>query len=259
MISLDATGGNGGSVEESAVSVPDSVTSGAETLDQLSSQDREWVEGSLALLDSFFSAGQETRDGFERVLKEHLRTPITVNTHSDLFAAMAVVTGEGVADALLTVLSRGAAEKDLFESFVNSLQADQRYWMRLMMALFGQQVREVWVVGGEDPNNWRSSTQGIFFSLYAQGWWIKYEILKYSGEKVILEGSPKSFLNLVTNLLDMLLDVPADIETEPPALDPLKVLGVVDKCNTLREWWVAAATVETDNTEEADLPLDVLS
>lgn len=175
---------------------------------QLPDEKLAWLDSFVPSLKSFLDQEPKQRESVERILDQYLIGPPNVDTLNRLVSATKLVMGDSAAECLLTGLARGFDDPEFFEKFVNRLDDETRAWVRLLMALYGNRLRENWMIGGEQPEDWRGINQEINYGLYSDRWLIKLDILKYSGDKAHLEMQPGSLANLVATLLSTLQELP---------------------------------------------------
>jgi hypothetical protein len=65
---------------------------------------------------------------------------------------------------------------------------------------FATDFHAAWVVYGEIPNNWRTVNREIYIDVTRGRPFIKLMLTKFNGEKVVVEGTGDSILNLVAYL-----------------------------------------------------------
>lgn len=74
-------------------------------------------------------------------------------------------------------------------------------FIRNVLGLFGAELRDAFDVYQQLPNDWRVFFRDVYQDPINNTDFIRIRLQKYSGETVILEGGPDSFLTLARNLL----------------------------------------------------------
>jgi hypothetical protein len=216
------------------VPVPDSTLDalppGAVTIPEPPDTKLQWLDTTVPSLKAFLAQEPNAHAGIERILEEYLKVPPTTDTSAKLLSAMQLYLGES-ADFLLTILVRGAEDRELFEIFVSRLEERDRSWARLLGAVYGDKTRDVWIVGGELPDDWKEVNQEVNLSLYVNKCLIITEIVKYNGEKFRLETRPGSLANLVASLLSPLLQLDPDAARD--SLEPAKLHEIAEISKSL--------------------------
>lgn len=196
-----------------------------------SDEDVQWLDGSVPLLKSFLAQEPNAHDGIERIFDEHLKASPNADTIGSLLSAMQLYAGETAGDLLLTILMRGADDRKVFDFFIDKLEAVDRSWARLLLAVYGKRVRDAWLVGGELPDDWMTLNQEVTYNQYAKKWLIKTNIVKYGGASFLIESRPGSYVNLIGSLLGTLLDLDPDALRD--SLDVAKLTDVTSSCRSL--------------------------
>ncbi len=66
-------------------------------------------------------------------------------------------------------------------------------------------MKEAAAIGGEDPAGWRTVNREVYYEALADRWVVRFEIVKYDGERVTLNERPTTLLSLANAVLDTLI------------------------------------------------------
>jgi hypothetical protein len=74
-------------------------------------------------------------------------------------------------------------------------------FVRSIMGRFGPELRLGYDVWRRLPDDWRTFFRDVYHDQLLNQPFLRVRLLKYSGEEVLIEGSPNSFLTLTKNLI----------------------------------------------------------
>ncbi len=188
----------------------------------------QWLDGGMPLLKSFFAQEPNAHEDIQRILDEYLKAAPGEDTINQLVSSMQRYAGDAEGDFLVTILRRGMDDRKVFDYFVDKLEATDRSWARLMLALYGTRARDAWQVAGELPDDWMTLEQQVTYNAHAQKWMIKIRIMKYNGTTFFIEGRPGSYLTLIGLLLGTLRDL--EPEAIRDSFDETRVTEVTSTC-----------------------------
>ena len=194
-----------------------------------------WFEKNLPALKDALTQIPGAQQGVEKILSSYLQAAITADTSDGLLLAMQCYLGDGPADLLLTLLTRGIDDRALFQQVADRLEPSDRPWAQLLLGVYGRRVRDAWVVGGELPDDWMTLNHEVNYSLYAENWLVRTTVIKYSGASFTVESRPGAYVNLVGAMSKVLTDLP---DPGKASLPLPKLKEILDQWNELT-WTVA--------------------
>lgn len=171
----------------------------------------QYVSSAAKALQELFEHEPAAWQDVPEILKDHLQQPLTADTANTLFTSMSMYTGdEDTSDLVLSTLTRSVGDEEFRELFEGAVDDKTRSWVRAMLARHGSRLREAWVIGGENPNSWRSVNRSVLFDPGSGDWLLGFEILTYGGQRLKLEETPTTLLLLASAILDTLNRLPAE-------------------------------------------------
>ncbi len=181
------------------------------------------VQRAADQLLQFMQTDPTTRPHIDRIIRHHLENGIDLETWGHVLNGLTVYVGEDIATFLLTLLLRSddAEFVDLVEKYVGA----EMPYLRSLMALYSDDLREAHTVFGEKPHGWKTVNRRIYYDHLTQLWHATFEIVKYGGERVYLDETPNSAIVLCQAIIDALNAVP--VETAQQAADPRAVEDLV--------------------------------
>ena len=167
------------------------------------------VQGNVALqkaLDQDPVAMTE----IEAIIQEHTRKDITPATLQEIVEGLSFYLDTEGLDHLLAVFVRSDDARYVEQSEAHS--APQTWsWLRRLLALYGSDLREAHALSGENENGWREVNRRAYYDAVTGTWGVALEIIKFSGERVLLDGHPTSALTLAVGIVDTLNSVPPEV------------------------------------------------
>lgn len=180
----------------------------------------ETIRSAAKALQELLAREPTARQDIAEIFKEHLQQPLTADTANTLFNSMSIYAGdEETSDLVLGVLTRSVNDQEIRELFEGGLDDKTRSWVRALLASHGARLREAWVIGGENPNSWRSVNRSVLLDPGTGDWQLGFEIVTYSGERLKLEETPTTLLLLASAILDTLNRLPEEVAPEALAPD----------------------------------------
>ncbi|MDH7487541.1 MAG: hypothetical protein QHJ81_14860 [Anaerolineae bacterium] len=182
--------------------------------------------------------------GLERIIGEHLRGRPDTDTAQRLFNSLTRCAGEDNANFLLSLLMRGVDNPEFFARVGEVLGGEAWAAVRTLSALYGDAVQEAYLVGGENPNAWRTINRQVYYDVMSGRWRMTFEIIKYNGERVLYEETATTLLILADAIVDTLNHVPADIA--PGMIDRSRLETFYNTCTTFFKTYAPAEGQEAE-------------
>lgn len=240
-----------GEIEQPDLQQPQQPFSPVEGVQQPQDESQE-IRETARSLSELLQREPEAMQIVERVIGEHLRRGVNVDTGSILFDSLAFYAGEELANFLLTLLARAGDDRELLAHVEAHLSAEARAWLRTLLALYGSALREAYTIGGENPHSWRTINRQVYYDLMSDRWRITLEVVKYNGERTTYVEDPNTLLILVDAILDTLNRVPAEIA--PEVVRPNRLEGFINTCIKFFQLYAPGAFGGEGGTNGADPP-----
>ena len=208
-------------------------------------EDQQLRQAAAALL-GFLEREPGAMHSVERIVSEHLRGVMNTETAQMLFNSLARYAGEDNANFLLSLLMRGVDNPEFFAQVGEYLGGEAWAAVRALSALYGDAVQEAYLVGGENPNAWRTVNRQVYYDVISGQWRMTFEIIKYNGERALYEETATSLLILADAIVDTLNHMPADVA--PEMIDRSRRETFYDTCTTFFDTYAPPA--EEQGAEE---------
>jgi hypothetical protein len=191
--------------------MPPTPTPSAETEDE-----QAQIRRDAGLLLQFLQASPTARPYVDRIIREHLRDGVDLETWGHILNGLTLYAGEDVATFILVILLRSddAEFLDLVEKHVGG---EAWSYMRSLMALYSDALGEAYAVFGENPQGWKTVNRRVNYDHLTETWHAAFEIIRFDGERIQLDETPTSAIVLCQAILDALNAVPAELA--PQAAD----------------------------------------
>jgi len=207
------------------------VESFAEDTGEPAVDEDQQVQQAAAAFLGFLEREPGAMQGLERIIGEHLqRERMDTETAQRLFSSLSRYAGEDNANFLLSLLMRGVDNPEFFARIGEVLGGEAWATVRTLSALYGDAVQEAYLVGGENPNAWRTVNRQVFYDVISGQWRMPLEIIKYNGERVLYEETATSLLILADAIVDTLNHMPADVA--PGMIDRSRLETFYNSCTT---------------------------
>lgn len=145
----------------------------------------------------------------ETVIREHLRTAVTTDTFFKIYSGLELYLGEDTAVFLLENLRR-SDEATYIAHLKNQCAEALWHWLRRLLALYGADFRKAYSIGTEKPDAWDTLNRHTYYDSLNESWIIFLEIVKYNGDRLKMEETPRGALTLAYGIIDMLMNIPQD-------------------------------------------------
>ena len=181
------------------------------------------VQRAADQLVQFLRADPTARPHVDRIIRQHLGDGVNLETWGRILNGLTVDAGEEIATFLLTVLLR--SDDVDFVALVEEYIGPEMPYVRSLIALYSDGLREAHTVFGEKPHGWKTVNRRMYYDHLTQIWHATFEIVKYGGEQVYLDETPTSAIVLCQAIIDALNSIPP--ETAQQAADPSAVEDLV--------------------------------
>lgn len=182
----------------------------------------------------------------ETVIREHLRSVITTDTFLKIYSGLELYLDEDTAVFLLENLRR--SDESLYIAHVKNQSTEPLWnWLRRLIALYGADFKKAYSIGTENPNAWDTLNRRTYYDSLNQSWNIFLEIVKYNGEKLNIEETPRGALTLAYGIIDMLMNIP--IEVAPDLIERDYLAQVYHQFGQLMELYAPGLLAELAEKE----------
>lgn len=163
----------------------------------------------LETLETRFRENTALASEIESVVREHLRSGIMPETLDKILTGLELYLDTDSVILLLENLRR--SNEPAYIEQVRAHCTDQFWdWQRHMIALYAADFRKTYTIATENPHAWDLLNRKTYYDALTNNWTIAMEIIKYNGERLSLEETPRGALTLVHGIIDMLLSIPAE-------------------------------------------------
>lgn len=149
------------------------------------------------------------------ILAQRLGAPLTRNTWQEVHEGFGKYIGERDVEALepadLLVMAANAPAAQ-FHVLVDGLapRPNVLKFIRLAVSKFGPEIAAAYEIWNELANDWRVIRPRVFREFSTGQVHFQFDVEKYGGDTVFIEGNATSVLNLVSSLVSALRNVPDD-------------------------------------------------
>ena len=174
------------------------------------------IQRNAILLLEFFQADPSNRAYIDRTIRQHIQNGVKLESWGRILSGLTVYAGEDLATFVLTVLLR--SEDTEFLALIEAYAPPEVWsYLRGLMALYSDELREVYAIFGENPQGWRTINRRVYFDHLTDTWRANFELIKFNGDRFHLDETPTSAIVLCQAILDALNSVP--VEAAPQIAD----------------------------------------
>lgn len=181
----------------------------ADGLRPLPEDEMQIIIRGVNVLQSSFSENAALSSEIETVIREHLRTAVTSDTFYKIISGLELYLDTDTVVFLLESLRR-SGEPSYLEQVKTQCTEPLWSWLRHLIALYGFDFGKAYSAGTENPNAWDILNRHTYYDSLTDAWSISLEIVKYNGENLAIEETPRGALTLAQGIIDMLLTIPAE-------------------------------------------------
>lgn len=209
------------------------------------------VQGSQALQEAL-AEDSSLPTQIEVVIREHTRQEVTPATLRIVYEGLKLYLEDQALEYLLGILSNSDDARYVEQA---QIQATPQMWtwLRRLIALYGSAIREAKATSNANPNSWRVVNRRAFFDTVTSTWGVSLEIVKYSGERLVLDEVPGSALFLADAIVDTLNSIPPEVA--PDLLAPEDISHFMETCVRLSELFAPGMLADWAE-EEDEVPED---
>ena len=171
------------------------------------------IERVTRLCSQFLQADPVNRAYIDRTIRQHLDGGISVETWGRILTGLNRYAGEDIATLILMALLR-ADEAEFLASIEEHLEPEVRSYLWGLIALYSDDIQEAYAVFGENPQGWRTVNRKVYYEHLTEKWYATYEIIKFDGERIVLDETPSSAIVLCQAILDALISIPEELAKE---------------------------------------------
>jgi hypothetical protein len=195
--------------------------------------DAAQIQNGAGILVEFLQTHPAHGACVDRVLRQHLNSSaIGPDTWNRILNGLNLYAGEDLTTFLLVSILR--SNEPEFVSLLKEHSAPEAWsYLYGLIALYSDDLREAYAIFGENPSGWRTVNRRVFYDYLTGSWHAMFEIIRFNGEQVLLDETPKSAIVLCQAILDALNAIPPDIA--PQLADPESVENLVSLFSTFIE------------------------
>lgn len=206
------------------------------------------VQGNQALQEALAQdASLPTQ--IEVVIREHTRQEITPATLRIVYEGLKLYLEDQALEYLLGILINSEDARYVEQAQIQA-PAPMWTWLRRLIALYGSAIQEANAISNANLNSWRVLNRRAFFDAVIGTWGVSLEIVKYSGERLILDEIPGSALLLADAIVDTLNSIPDEVA--PDLLTPEEVSRFMENCVHLSDLFAPGMLDEWAEDEDED-------
>ena len=210
------------------------------------------VQGSKALQEAL-AQDASLLTQIEVVIREHTRQEVTPATLRIVYEGLKLYLEDEALEYLLGILINSDDPRYVEQAQIQAT-AQMWAWLRRLIALYGSAIREANTISNANPNSWRVVNRRAFFDAVTSAWGVSLEIVKYSGERLVLDEVPGSALLLADAIVDTLNSIPPEVA--PDLLAPEDVSHFVENCVHLSELFAPGMLADWAEEEDDEVPED---
>lgn len=163
----------------------------------------ELIAGSAVELGASLRSQPELGSEFHAYLARKIPAQLDAETWDQLRKQVTDTLGAGPGGLVMWASYIDPSEDDRAQrlALLNAIAepAVVAFLHRIRTA-YGTDFQAAWEVYGELPNNWKTVNRDIYVDVVRGRPYIKFTMLKFNGEQVLVEGTGDSFLNLAAYL-----------------------------------------------------------
>lgn len=175
-------------------------------------------------------------------MRELFRKPVTPSTFGEIAVGLRNhIEFDDMAFLVAFLLSDDESVQKLYQE---NTSPETWNWLRLMLALYGEATKEAQTISGKNEDAWRVANRRVYFDTVTNQWGVTLEIIKYNGEKITLEETPRDALFLAEGIVNALNTVPPDAMAEESLIPREDVRYFLADVITLSENYAPGLLVE---------------
>jgi hypothetical protein len=207
------------------------------------------IERVTRLCSQFLQADPVNRAYIDRTIRQHLDGGISFETWGRILTGLNRYAGEDIATLILMALLR-ADEAEFLASIEEHLEPEVRSYLWGLIALYSDDLREAYALFGENPQGWRTVNRKVYYEHLTEKWYATYEIIKFDGERIVLDETPSSAIVLCQAILDALISIPEDLA--PETADQETIEGLTSMFYTFLQHYAPHLLEPEEEEEEQD-------
>lgn len=167
------------------------------------------ITQGVNLLYTKLSGEEGLANEVETVIRDHLRTAVTTDTFLKIYSGLELYLEEDAIVFLLENLRRGD-DSTYIANVKHNCPEPLWQWLRRQIALYGADFRKAYLIGTEKPDAWETLNRRTYYDSFNETWITFMEVIKYNGQRLNIEETPRGALTLAYGIIDMLMQIPPD-------------------------------------------------
>ena len=193
-------------------------------------------------LERVLKSDPTLKSDIETIMRELFRKPVTPSTFGEIAVGLRNhIEFDDMAFLVAFLLSDDESVQKLYQE---NTSPETWNWLRLMLALYGEATKEAQTISGKNEDAWRVANRRVYFDTVTNQWGVTLEIIKYNGEKITLEETPRDALFLAEGIVNALNTVPPDAMAEESLIPREDVRYFLADVITLSENYAPGLLVE---------------
>jgi hypothetical protein len=167
-------------------------------------------EKDISELAILLSENPEIKQEVHEIIDYHLKGGVDRTTYRKIDTGLEMLLGTRVTRVIMKCCKLN--DNNVFEHFkeeIGGADVDKVLpFLRYLTAMYGTEIEEAYILFGEIPEDWRSSTITVYREENEEEeeeegelWFITIGLTKYSGEKIFLKMLPRSAFILVKRVI----------------------------------------------------------
>ena len=222
------------------------VENATSELPSLPEAELEAITQGVHLLFTKLSEEEGLANEVEIVIREHLQTAVTKDTFLTIYNGLELYLEEDAVVFLLENLRRGD-DSDYIANVKHKCPEPLWSWLRRQVALYGAAFRKAYLIGTEKPDAWETLNRRTYYDSFNETWVTFMEIIKYNGDRLAIEETPRGALTLAYGVIDMLMQVPPDFA--PDLIDKAYLAQVYQEFLQFMEHYAPGLVAEIAQNE----------
>lgn len=184
-------------------------------------------------LDELLTSNPRAGEEVQAVLTRRLSGNVDPDTWPLVEEGLTTFGGTHLGQLVKWIVPDGPGDVSRIETFERYCSEPLRDFVRAILSIYGVDLREALELWGEFPEGWRRIVPYVYADVETREYYLKFRVSKFNGDEIGLEGTPDSFLQLVTNIARTLEVIDTRAAFSDDAVEAFRsaasdFLGVVD-------------------------------
>lgn len=159
------------------------------------------VHRGVKELHAFLESHSRAEDRVLEILGRRLSGQPKADTWPIMHDSLRQYLGEDLAFMLYWVVRVENPQANRMQELPKETPADVMGFLGTVVGIYGEDLSDAYAVLNREPENWRTISREIHYDQLKGEYCVRVHILKYNGEKMVIQGPPDSILALCTTLI----------------------------------------------------------